>query len=241
MLNSVNLEEGDAVGTRLDSFLTLAARVRRCRRRHVHRRGGPGSNSGLEGPRRPSDHRSRGRPATGSIAQDIFIDPLALPLSTGMKESRRDGIETLEAIRRREDGAARACTRSSGSPTSPSASTPRPARPSTSVFLHEVRRGRSRRRHRARLEDPAAAPHRRRSPPGLSRPHLRPPPRRLRPAQRTAASVRRQVDLIEPRAITRRPAAQRTSQAPHHRWRESWPRRADLDEALDEGELRWTS
>jgi len=32
--------------------------------------------------------------------QDIFIDTLALPLSTGMIESRRDGIETIEAIRR---------------------------------------------------------------------------------------------------------------------------------------------
>src|SRR5439155_709277 len=29
-----------------------------------------------------------------------LFDPLALPLSTGMEESRRDGIETIEAIRR---------------------------------------------------------------------------------------------------------------------------------------------
>jgi 5-methyltetrahydrofolate--homocysteine methyltransferase len=36
----------------------------------------------------------------GINAQDIFIDPLALPLSTGMVDSRRDGIETIEAIRR---------------------------------------------------------------------------------------------------------------------------------------------
>ena len=30
----------------------------------------------------------------------MFIDPLVLPLSTGLEESRRDGIETIEAIRR---------------------------------------------------------------------------------------------------------------------------------------------
>ncbi len=36
----------------------------------------------------------------GLDPRDIFIDPLALPLSTGMAESRRDGIETIEAIRR---------------------------------------------------------------------------------------------------------------------------------------------
>ena len=28
-----------------------------------------------------------------------MFDPLALPLSTGMEESRRDGIETIEGIR----------------------------------------------------------------------------------------------------------------------------------------------
>jgi len=44
-------------------------------------------------------HRSR-RHALRTRPQDIFIDTLALPLSTGMVESRRDGIETIEAIRR---------------------------------------------------------------------------------------------------------------------------------------------
>jgi len=43
-------------------------------------------------------------PTSPSIDTDsvpkIFIDALALPLSTGMVESRRDGIETIEAIRR---------------------------------------------------------------------------------------------------------------------------------------------
>ncbi|HEY1762108.1 MAG TPA: methionine synthase [Acidimicrobiales bacterium] len=99
MLNSVNLEEGDAVGTRLDSFLTLAAEfgaavVATC--------------IDEEGQARTADWKVRAARAItdlavsryGLDAHDIFIDTLALPLSTGMVESRRDGIETLEAIRR---------------------------------------------------------------------------------------------------------------------------------------------
>jgi len=44
----------------------------------------------------------------GLDPQDIFIDTLALPLSTGMVESRRDGIETIEAIRRIRPSSGRA-------------------------------------------------------------------------------------------------------------------------------------
>jgi 5-methyltetrahydrofolate--homocysteine methyltransferase len=39
----------------------------------------------------------------GLDPHDIFIDTLALPLSTGMVDSRRDGIETIDAIRRIKD------------------------------------------------------------------------------------------------------------------------------------------
>jgi 5-methyltetrahydrofolate--homocysteine methyltransferase len=99
LLNSVNLEEGDAPGTRLDSFLTLAAEfgaaiVATC--------------IDEEGQARTAEWKVRAARAItelavaryGLDARDVFIDPLALPLSTGMAESRRDGIETLEAIRR---------------------------------------------------------------------------------------------------------------------------------------------
>jgi 5-methyltetrahydrofolate--homocysteine methyltransferase len=99
ILNSVNLEEGDGPGTRLDGFLTLAAEfgtavVATC--------------IDEEGQARTADWKVRAATAItdlavsryGLDAQDIFIDPLALPLSTGMVESRRDGIETIEAIRR---------------------------------------------------------------------------------------------------------------------------------------------
>ncbi len=36
----------------------------------------------------------------GIPAREIFYDPLALPISTGIEEDRRNGIETIEAIRR---------------------------------------------------------------------------------------------------------------------------------------------
>jgi 5-methyltetrahydrofolate--homocysteine methyltransferase len=99
ILNSVNLEEGDGPGTRLDGFLSLAAEfgaavVATC--------------IDEEGQARTAEWKVRAARAItdlavnryGLSAEDIFIDALALPLSTGMVESRRDGIETIEAIRR---------------------------------------------------------------------------------------------------------------------------------------------
>ena len=99
ILNSVNLEEGDGPGTRLDGFLSLAAQfgaavVATC--------------IDEEGQARTAEWKVRAARAIttlaveryGLSATDIFIDPLALPLSTGMDESRRDGIETIDAIRR---------------------------------------------------------------------------------------------------------------------------------------------
>jgi 5-methyltetrahydrofolate--homocysteine methyltransferase len=98
MLNSVNLEEGDAVGTRFDSFLSLAkefgaAVVATC--------------IDEEGQARTAEWKLRAATAIHDLAveryglepTDLLFDPLALPLSTGMEESRRDGIETIEAIR----------------------------------------------------------------------------------------------------------------------------------------------
>jgi 5-methyltetrahydrofolate--homocysteine methyltransferase len=99
VINSVNLEEGDAPGTRLDSFLTLAkefgaAVVCTC--------------IDTEGQARTADWKVRAAKAIHDIAveryglrpQDLMFDALALPLSTGMEESRKDGIETIEGIRR---------------------------------------------------------------------------------------------------------------------------------------------
>ena len=99
ILNSVNLEEGDGPGTRLDGFLSLAAEfgaavVATC--------------IDEEGQARTAEWKVRAARNITELAvtrygldpHDIFIDTLALPLSTGMVDSRRDGIETIEAIRR---------------------------------------------------------------------------------------------------------------------------------------------
>ncbi|HSH23878.1 MAG TPA: dihydropteroate synthase, partial [Acidimicrobiales bacterium] len=99
ILNSVNLEDGDAPGTRLDRFLSLAreygaAVVCTC--------------IDEQGQARTAEWKLRAATAIHDLAvgryglepTDLLFDPLALPLSTGMEESRRDGVETIEGIRR---------------------------------------------------------------------------------------------------------------------------------------------
>ncbi|HMC40300.1 MAG TPA: methionine synthase [Acidimicrobiales bacterium] len=99
ILNSVNLEDGDAPGTRLDRFLSLAreygaAVVCTC--------------IDTEGQARTAEWKLRAAQAIHDLAvhryglspEDLLFDPLVLPISTGMEESRRDGIETIEGIRR---------------------------------------------------------------------------------------------------------------------------------------------
>ncbi len=99
ILNSVNLEDGDGEGTRLDRFLQLAkeygaAVVCTC--------------IDQVGQARDADWKLRAAKAIHDLAvdryglapEDLMFDALALPLSTGMEESRRDGIETIEGIRR---------------------------------------------------------------------------------------------------------------------------------------------
>ncbi len=98
ILNSVNLEEGSGDGTRLQSFLLLArefgaAVVATC--------------IDEEGQARTAEWKLRSAQAIYELAvneyglapEDLVFDALALPLSTGMEESRRDGIETIEGIR----------------------------------------------------------------------------------------------------------------------------------------------
>ncbi len=98
ILNSVNLEEGAAEGTRLDTFLNLArefgaAVVATC--------------IDEEGQARTAEWKLRSAKSIYDLAtttfglapEDLMFDALALPLSTGLEESRRDGIETIEGIR----------------------------------------------------------------------------------------------------------------------------------------------
>ena len=103
ILNSVNLEDGAAEGTRLDRFLRLAkdygaAVVATC--------------IDEEGQARTAEWKFRAAKSVYDLAvnrygidpTDLFFDPLALPLSTGMEESRRDGVETIEGIRLIKEG-----------------------------------------------------------------------------------------------------------------------------------------
>jgi len=99
ILNSVNLEEGDEPGGRLDSFLSLA---------REHGSAVVCTCIDTEGQARTADWKLRAAKAIFDIAVgryglepgDLIFDPLVLPLSTGMEESRRDGIETIQGIRR---------------------------------------------------------------------------------------------------------------------------------------------
>jgi 5-methyltetrahydrofolate--homocysteine methyltransferase len=99
ILNSVNLEDGDAEGTRLDRFLSMArdygaAVVATC----IDERGQARTAEWkLEAARAIHDIAVE---RYGLAPEDLFFDPLALTLATGMEESRRDGIETIEGIRR---------------------------------------------------------------------------------------------------------------------------------------------
>ncbi len=99
VLNSVNLEDGDDPGTRLDAFLSLA---------REHGAAVVCTCIDEEGQARTAEWKLRAARAIHDLAvgryglepSDLLFDPLALPLSTGMEESRRDGIETIEGIRR---------------------------------------------------------------------------------------------------------------------------------------------
>ncbi len=185
ILNSVNLEEGDEPGTRLDTFLRLArefgaAVVCTC--------------IDEEGQARTAEWKLRAARNIRDIAveryglepEDLLFDPLALPLSTGMEESRRDGIETIEGIRCHQDGAAgglddpgavqRLVRAQPGGP--PGAQLGLPAR---------MRGGRPRLGHRARLEDPPAVANRGAGQGDLPRPGLRPAHRGYDPLQELLA------------------------------------------------------
>lgn len=99
VLNSVNLEDGDGPGTRLDSFLTLASEY-----------GAAVVCTCIDevGQARTADWKLRAAQSIYDIAtqryglqpEDLIFDPLVLPISTGMEESRGDGKETIEGIRK---------------------------------------------------------------------------------------------------------------------------------------------
>ena len=172
LLNSVNLEDGSAPGTRFDRFLSLAreygaAVVCTC--------------IDEEGQARTAEWKLRAAQSIYDLAvgrygmdpSDLLFDPLVLPISTGMEESRRDGIETIEGIRADQGVAARG-----GDDRGPvqhllRAEPAGPPRPQLGVPAR-VPAGRAGRRHRARGADHAAQQDRPPGRRGVPRPDLRP-------------------------------------------------------------------
>ena len=190
------------------------------------------------------DRRAADRPtspARGACAEsDILVDCLTFTIATGQEETRRDGIETIEAIRelkRRHPDVQTTLGLSNIS----FGLNPAARQVLNSVFLHECVAGRPGLRDRARVQDPADV---RRSPTSSARSRWTSSTtgggrdaRTLRPAAALPAAVRGRVGAV------RRP----------RRGRRSWPRcrcssgwngasstanatglEADLDAALDE-------
>ncbi|WP_436793023.1 methionine synthase [Actinospongicola halichondriae] len=98
ILNSVNLEDGDAPGTRFDRFLSLAKE---------HGAAVVCTCIDEEGQARTPEWKLRAAKSIHDLAieryglepSDLIFDPLALTLGTGMEESRGDGAATIEGIR----------------------------------------------------------------------------------------------------------------------------------------------
>jgi 5-methyltetrahydrofolate--homocysteine methyltransferase len=99
LLNSANLEEGEGEGKRMDRVLSLA------------REYGAAViclTIDEEGQARDADWKLRVAHRIYDIATtkygldgtDLIFDPLTFPLSAGTEDLRRDGMETIEAIRR---------------------------------------------------------------------------------------------------------------------------------------------
>jgi 5-methyltetrahydrofolate--homocysteine methyltransferase len=99
LLNSANLEEGEEPGKRFDRVMSLAAEY----------------GAGVicmcideQGQARTAERKFEIAQRIRDIAverygldpSDLFFDTNTLPVTTGMEESRKDGIETIEGIRR---------------------------------------------------------------------------------------------------------------------------------------------
>jgi 5-methyltetrahydrofolate--homocysteine methyltransferase len=98
VINSVNLEDGDAPGTRFDRVLTLAreygaAVVCTC----IDQQGQARTPEWKVAAARQIHDLAVER--YGLQSSDLIFDALALTLGTGMEESRGDGIATIEGIR----------------------------------------------------------------------------------------------------------------------------------------------
>ena len=99
LLNSANLEDGEAEGSRLDRMMSLA---------HEYGAGVICLAIDEEGQARDADWKLRVCKRIYDIAierygidpTDLIFDMLTFPLGSGQEDLRKDGMETIEAIRR---------------------------------------------------------------------------------------------------------------------------------------------
>ena len=150
ILNSVNLEDGDAPGTRLDRFLRAgrASTAPPSCARASTRRARPAPPTGSCGRPRPSTTWPSS--ATASSPSDLIFDTLALPAVDGHGGEPARRHRDHRGHPPHQGRAARRLAPSSACRTCRSASTPAARHVLNSVFLHECVRGRARRRHRPR-------------------------------------------------------------------------------------------
>src|SRR5712692_657254 len=109
ILNSANLEEGDTEGKRFDRVLSLASEYGAaviCMAIDEEGQARTG-DSKLRICRRIYDLAGQ---KYGIDPTDLIFDMLTFPLGSGQEELRRDGIETIEAIRRARAELPGACT-----------------------------------------------------------------------------------------------------------------------------------
>ena len=191
ILNSANLEDGERRG-QAPRPRVLAGRASTAPPSSASpstKRARPATPSGSCGS--PSASTTSPSSATASSPTDLIFDALTFPLV-----DRRRGPAAATASRpsRRSAASRPSCPASStvlglsNVPLRPQARGPPRAQQRVPA---RVPRGRPRRRHRARGADHAAAQDRRPTQREVApRPHLRPPPRRLRPAHRAHGAVR---------------------------------------------------
>ncbi len=99
IVNSVNYEDGDGPDSRLRRIMPLVIE---------HGAGVIALTIDEQGQARTADWKvavadrliHQLRDEFGLAVADILVDPLTFPIATGQEETRRDGIETLEAIER---------------------------------------------------------------------------------------------------------------------------------------------
>jgi 5-methyltetrahydrofolate--homocysteine methyltransferase len=97
-VNSVNYEDGDGPGSRFQRIMTLV---------REHGAAVVALTIDEEGQARTAEHKVRIASRLiealtgewGMRVEDIIVDCLTFPIATGQEETRRDGLETIEAIR----------------------------------------------------------------------------------------------------------------------------------------------